>query len=398
MDDATANDNGGYDDRTIGRRLRHIRQSRKLSLTVVAGLAGTSASTLSRIENGILALDSRKLVVALAKALRVAPSDLTRLPVPAPANGHTDSAVEAVRGALMSVAVGRPGGQVQPVGQLRQRYQEAVDGDCAMRGTVLPSLIADMHTTLAQRQEMVELLPLTVLLHGVVARNFLYVAAASMDLRWQDAVLARQLAEELGDPIMLGIAARGASSVMLGNGRFDLARDELDATTVPTATNEGMQLSGMLALERSIVTAAQSQTAESAAALDYADELAVRTTGDAFALGFSPVNVGMWRMAAALECGEPDEVIRVAQTVNPQEHPYPARRAAYWADYGRALTSVRRRDEAARALLRAEKMHPVKVLRNSFARDSLAELVAHSKDDALGREIRGMAYRAGLPV
>ena len=290
MDDATANDNGGYDDRTIGRRLRHIRQSRKLSLTVVAGLAGTSASTLSRIENGILALDSRKLVVALAKALR------------------------------------------------------------------------------------------------------------SMDLRWQDAVLARQLAEELGDPIMLGIAARGASSVMLGNGRFDLARDELDATTVPTATNEGMQLSGMLALERSIVTAAQSQTAESAAALDYADELAVRTTGDAFALGFSPVNVGMWRMAAALECGEPDEVIRVAQTVNPQEHPYPARRAAYWADYGRALTSVRRRDEAARALLRAEKMHPVKVLRNSFARDSLAELVAHSKDDALGREIRGMAYRAGLPV
>jgi hypothetical protein len=84
--------------------------------------------------------------------------------------------------------------------------------------------------------------------------------------------------------------------------------------------------------------------------------------------------------------------------VNPQEHPFPARRATYWMDYGRALTSVLRRDDAARALLRAEKLHPVKVLRDPFARDTLVELVAHAKDDALGRAIRGMAYRAGLPL
>jgi hypothetical protein len=34
--------------------------------------------------------------VALANALQVAPRELTRLPVPTPANGHTDSTVEAV--------------------------------------------------------------------------------------------------------------------------------------------------------------------------------------------------------------------------------------------------------------------------------------------------------------
>jgi hypothetical protein len=38
------------------------------------------------------------------------------------------------------------------------------------------------------------------------------------------------------------------------------------------------------------------------------------------------------------------------------------------------------------------------VLRNLFARDVIAELVAHSRRDSLGRELRGMAYRAGLPV
>jgi len=115
-------------------------------------------------------------------------------------------------------------------------------------------------------------------------------------------------------------------------------------------------------------------------------------------MGFGPVNVGIWRMAAALECGDPDEAIRVAEALNPQELPRRERRATYWMDYGRALTRVRRRDDAAQALLRAEKLYPTRVLRNPLARDTLVELVAHSKDDALGRAIRRMAYRAGLPL
>jgi len=36
------------------------------------------------------------------------PSELMRLPVPAPADGETESAVEAVRGALMAVGRNRP--------------------------------------------------------------------------------------------------------------------------------------------------------------------------------------------------------------------------------------------------------------------------------------------------
>jgi hypothetical protein len=38
------------------------------------------------------------------------------------------------------------------------------------------------------------------------------------------------------------------------------------------------------------------------------------------------------------------------------------------------------------------------VHRDPAARETLAELVARSKQDAVGRELRGMAYRAGLPV
>ena len=398
MDDATAD--GGYDDRTIGRRLRNVRMSRQKSLRVIAGLAGISAGYLCKIEKGKKALNSQKLLVALATALEVAPSDLTSLPVPAPANGHTDSAIDAIRHGLLAASAGWAAGQVQPAEQLHRRYatMNAPTSDFNVYRAALPGLIADMHTTLA-RPEGAELLPLIVRLHAGTTGAFLSAAGASIDLRAQNVTVARALAEELGDPTMSGLVARDAASVMTSGGMFDLARNELNAAAVPTSSDQGIQLNGALALERSLVEAVDGHLAESIAALEHAAELARRSgQGDAFTLGFGPVNVGVWRMTAALERGEPDEAVRIAQSMNPEDHPYPSARARYWANYGRALNSVGRRDDAARALLRAEELHRTLTLRNSFIRDTLAELAARSKDDALGRQIRGMAYRAGLPM
>ena len=113
------------DARTIGRRLRRIRESRGKSLRVLADLSGVlSAASLSRIENGLRALDRRSEIVALANVLQIAPSELTKLPMPAPENGDADGAVIAVRQALISVSRNRPGGQVVPVNALRTRVRE----------------------------------------------------------------------------------------------------------------------------------------------------------------------------------------------------------------------------------------------------------------------------------
>jgi hypothetical protein len=108
-------------------------------------------------------------------------------------------------------------------------------------------------------------------------------------------------------------------------------------------------------------------------------------------LGFGPTNVGLWEMALALETGEPDRAGSVAQTVQPQRHPFKTRQSQYWMDYGRALARVRRQgDDAVVALRKAEQLFPIRVQRNPFIREVLGEL--------LGRELRGMAYRAGLSV
>lgn len=59
----------------IGERIRESRQSQHLSLTDVAGKAGISAATLSRIETSKQGLDLG-LFLTLAKILKAAPHEL----------------------------------------------------------------------------------------------------------------------------------------------------------------------------------------------------------------------------------------------------------------------------------------------------------------------------------
>jgi transcriptional regulator with XRE-family HTH domain len=392
------------DGRTIGARLRQIRHARRKSLVVVAGLAGISKSHLSRIERGEVALDSRSETVALANALGISPSELTRLPVPAPGNGDNDAALIAVRKALMAVTRNRPGGQVVPVDALRLRVQALLVAERECRhadvGAALPALIRDLHTSIAAGGDVADLLESAVALHTQCSL-WLHDMGAEAELRSMATVAARQAAEHRDDPAILGLALWADGLVMLAAGDFGLARDGLDSVTVPTNRPESMQLAGMLGLCRSLVAAADQRYADADAALEYAGELAERTgEGNAYSLGFGPTNVGLWRMAAALEAKDYERAATVAERLNPQVHPNRSRQAAYWVDYGRALARLPgRREDAVMALHRGETLSPVRSQRNPFVREILAELLARwPRRDALGQQLRAMAYRAGLPL
>jgi transcriptional regulator with XRE-family HTH domain len=389
---------------TIGRRVRQVRHSRGKSLRVVAGLAGMSRSQLSRIERGERFLDSRSQTVALANALGIAPSELTRLPEPTPGNGEGE-AVKAVRRALIAVTRDDPAGQVVPAEVLRSRVGAvlAAQRQCEFEkvGRALPALIRDLHSSMAAGRGVAELLDMAVLLHVQGSHAFLADMEAPADLRWQASTLARQAARERGAPDVLGLAAFGAANGLLAVGEFDTALAELDAVTVPTTTPQGEQLDGMLALSRSLVAAAAERPADVSPPLDHAMELAQRTDGqaDAYWLGFGLANVGVWRMAVALEARDFTRAARIAEDVRPELLPNATRQATYWANYGRALARLRgRQDDAVRALRTAELISPERVQRHPFVRDVLAELLTHARRDAIGRELRGMAYRANLPV
>lgn len=389
------------DDRTIGRRLREVRYWRGKSLRVVAGLAGISESYLSRLESGERALDRRSLIVALASALEIAPSDLTGLPVPAPSDGGTDTAVDAVRTALQAVAMGAPVGQVQPVEQLSARVHAVLDAKqrCqhAEVGMTLPGLIRDLYTSIAEGHDKAALLRLAVLLHPQGTQAYLHGVGAPADLCWSAARLAGDAAEELDEPVSLGIAAFGQANGLLSWGSFDLARQALHRADPPA---DDLPLTGMLTLSESLLAAAEQRNADVDAALDQAGEIAARTgEGNAHYMSFGPTNVTAWRLSTALESGDHAHATQLAESLDPERIIAPTRRANYWVNYARALSQVRgRREEAVRALRRAETISADKLHRNAFARDVLAEMVGRARRDAVGRELRGMAYRAGLGV
>ena len=388
----------------IGRRVRQIRRARGKSLRVVAGLAGMSKSHLDRIERGETALDRHSEIVALAEVLQVAPSELIRLEVPAPGNGDTDSAIEAVRRALMAINHRLPGGQVLPGQALRSRVATVVDAHwrCDQRGVgaALPALMRDLYSSIAAGKDVAELLDLAILVHTQVTVGWLRVVGASWDLRWQAAVLAQDAAQEKDTLTALGVALWGGFYVMIGAGNFDLALAALDAVTVPTNTPESMQLAGMLALSRSLLAVVDSRPQDVEAPFQQAVELAERTgEGNAYGMGFGPTTVGVYRMFSLLDVHDYEQAVRVGDGLHPEVYLPRLVQADYWTDYGRALARVRgRRDDAIVAFRRSEEISPHRLHRDPLTKDVIAELLARFRRDTVSRELRRMAYRAGLPV
>jgi transcriptional regulator with XRE-family HTH domain len=210
--------------RTIGWRLRRIRDDRGKSLQVIAGLAGMSTSTLHRIEHGQRPVTLTE-IVALANALKIAPSELTRLPVPAPANGHTDSTTEAIRLTLDAIDADRPNGLVLPVAVLRDQVTQVHAQLRACQFTEvttdLPGLIHNLHTTLATGTDHAELLDLAVSLHVHITRQWLVHAAAPTDLVRRTAFLARRLAQERDEVTTLAVAEFAVADVLLAGGHWN---------------------------------------------------------------------------------------------------------------------------------------------------------------------------------
>jgi hypothetical protein len=212
--------------------------------------------------------------------------------------------------------------------------------------------------------------------------------------------LGRQAAERLDEPLSLALSAFGTAHGLIAAGSFDLAGETLVAADPGTASREGIVVTGMLALTSSLLAAARNDQSERVAPLDHASKLADRLEpGPEPWFGFGPSNVGVWRLSVALEAGEHAAAAGIASKIDPAGLPSPFRRASYWVNYGRALAKIpKQRDNAVLMLRRAEKISPARLHRNPLARETLSELLAHAKRDAVGRELRGMAYRAGLPI
>ncbi|MGH3912467.1 MAG: helix-turn-helix domain-containing protein, partial [Pseudonocardiaceae bacterium] len=235
--------------RTMGWRVRRIRENRDKPLRVIAGLAGMSTTTLWRIEHGEHA-PTLSEIVALAGALQIAPSELTRLPVPAPTNGHIDATTQAIRLTLDAIENEQLDGLVLPLAVLRDQVARIQAQRRACRfaevATDLPGLIRNLHTTLATGTDHGELLDLAVYLHAQVTRLWLTHAGAPTDLvRWV-AYLTQRLARERDEVTTLAVAGSSVAETLMFDGSFQVGRAKLDSITLPPTTAQTAGLVGWI--------------------------------------------------------------------------------------------------------------------------------------------------------
>jgi transcriptional regulator with XRE-family HTH domain len=393
--------------RTIGQRLREIRTWRGKSLRVVAELAGITESYLCRLELDQRPLDRRSLLEALAAALRVAPSEITGQPYPPSSESEAvaHAAAQALRGVLRDIEVGEPLIE-RPRRSLVELHGEvaAVNAACAacdysILGQTVPDLIGELHT-LAEVDGSAEARWLLAdILH---AAFYLSKDLGHGDLAWMVSGHLHATAATLGEPVLGGLAGfvRSHATVGVRARERGLSLAERSAELLEPDDGPAGQVYGMLHLSAALQSAVTGQADNARAHLDEAAEVAGHTGDGTFAgLNFGPRNVGVWRVALALELGEPGRVPELARDVEVDAIPSAGRQATFYGDVGRGLAAIRGREtQAVEALHRAEVLAPQRMRTNPFVREAVGDLLRRARRDAGGRELRGMAYRMGISI
>jgi transcriptional regulator with XRE-family HTH domain len=221
----------------IGPMVRSARLRRGLSLEVVAGLVGHSKSWLSKVERGLLPLERRSGLAALADALQVSVADLTGRPYTPDGGPASRLAVQMVRRALLDVP---PKSALRPVEALREHVDALTRSRQAFRLEEAAKVAAPALTALrasqadggADHAEILRLLAYACYETSNLVRDLGYP-----DLAIVASGVLLDTARELEDPACLAVAAFSrthalaavptsafAAAVQLGTN----AADELD--------------------------------------------------------------------------------------------------------------------------------------------------------------------------
>jgi transcriptional regulator with XRE-family HTH domain len=374
-----------------------------MTLQVLADRSGLSKSFLSMIENGERSLERRRHIVAVADALNVSPADLI-----GSAAGLRDSearlsggheSVHDVRVALLTSSLDGPAVSSDPPERLLREAEEinVLRLHCQFDavGRRLRSLIPQAHQAASSNEPTLGLQALVV---GTQAATFWLKYTGYPDLAWIAAERGRQAAERLGDPVWIGAADFARAQALSGLGAYEAMRDvaATAAQTTDRSTQAGLEVYGIHLLNQAFAASASGDS-DVSAALDEAREVATHTgEGDAFGLMFGPANVDLWAIGIALEQDRPDEALQIGRGLDPRVVPTPYRRSAYHLDLAAALVQTGHTTEAIAELRTAERIAPQRFQNSPLARELIAVMLQRSTRNPDGRELRNLAYRAGM--
>jgi hypothetical protein len=147
-----------------------------------------------------------------------------------------------------------------------------------------------------------------------------------------------------------------------------------------------------------LMAAGSSHSADAAARIDEAADVAERTgeSGPDTAF-FGPTNVRLYRMQGALEAGDVERAVELADQVDPERIASQERRGQFHITRGRVLAELGGRGEdAVGAFLAAEQAAPARLRSHVLAREVITGLLPSVRPDSdAGRELRGLLFRLG---
>jgi transcriptional regulator with XRE-family HTH domain len=395
--------------RTIGERIRHQRQLRRLSVRQAAELAGIVPSTLSRIERGERSADNRIILANIARALQCSVATLTGQPgTPTdPASSSVDASVHEILQALLDTDLDLTPSVTGP----RPIEEVAADVDHALRlATIearyvdatrrLPQLLreAHAHTHGPRRSEALRALSLAARVAMICLKNLGYAAQA-----WVAAERSQDAATALGDPVLRGLAAwtRAIAASTCGaysrataitHAGIETLRDSDDPLALPVRGQLHL-LAGWSELLLG--------NPDGGALIDQATALA-RDAGETWAEGrdplclfFGPTNVGLWRISAATDAGEAGRAVEIARSVSPEAIPA-SRQTTLYMDLARALAGTGDDAGATRMLVQAERLGRERVHHSPLVAETVRVLVQRRRrtDPPV---LTGLAERLQVP-
>jgi transcriptional regulator with XRE-family HTH domain len=387
----------------IGVRIAYWRKRRGgMSQAVLAGLAGVSQPYISKVEAGIKGIERRSTLVAIAAALQVSVADLLGQPGDPtdPLKEGAAAAVPQIRVALAEIEYGERRvptcNAEQAAADLQHVLELRAQARYATVAGLLPRLLFDAaaHGPRSLTQ---------VALEAAICLRYL----GYRDLALPAARVGVVAAEETGDPALLG-AAWYRYTLMLPAEAPGLSARAAERSLAElqhgAADPQVRQMLGQLHLSASLACAVDGRGDDAAAHLAEAGKEAA-TLGDPEdgkgfnMLCFGPTNVGLWRMAVAIELGEHGRTVEVAGAISPQPLRIADRHYAYYLDLGRALAHSSPSDGAAlAAFMRAERAAPLVFSLNPLARDAVMSMVYRARRRSVSRELRTLARRVGVEV
>ena len=386
----------------LGERVREVRGWRQLSVRQAAGLAGVSSSVWGQVERGERPVGNRRVLEAMARTLRVHPTDLTGQPWTPPDLVSSEAHAGLIG---METALERYDLGVDPEIPVRDWPSISNDldnlaklmhwsADYAAQGELTPVLLGELHGAYVRLPQYRR----EVLLGLITALSSVVWTTKRLGVRGVPSLAARDVqrcAEELEDPVWLGYAAylRGDATGQLDRAaQYRRSVSAAQDLTGQLDDIDAVQACGMLHLSAALAAAVRADPDTAAAHLEEASALAARMdteVGSWAHLWFGVVNVGIWRTSLAVELDEGAHSWALG--------PGTSRQAEVWAEVGRALVTTKRtREKGLRVLLHAEQLAPQRIRHDVFVREAIADLLRQARREAGGRELRGLAWRLGV--